>query len=326
MATVAQGRERELVPLSGDDLRPFHPAFAELARDHPWLMPDATAQASGAWVRRCIDHALENRYSLLLEGVFRDPTVVARTIDRFAATGYRVEVVGLAVPYRDSLLSTLGRYLHPYDTETARWTPVTAHDSAYRMVPSTLHAAEETAGTHLLHVTNREGANLYTNTRAPDGRWTDPTPGAAMAAENERDATPSPEVARTWLELWVEHTRELAHRGQLNERTAPTLTRLADQTERAASIAYPHDHKARATVTAHLRRLSSAPQDTPVALPPVRLPPVTGATKGAENRKRRGPSAVRNTNPPRPTKPDSPPSARPTRRTPRRPPGQKPGL
>ncbi|QVJ03475.1 zeta toxin family protein (plasmid) [Nocardiopsis eucommiae] len=273
MATVAQGRQEELVPLSGDDLRPFHPAFTRLAQDHPWLMPNATAQASGAWVRRCIDHALQNRYSLLLEGVFRNPHVVAQTIDRFAAAGYRVEVVGLAVPYRDSLLATLGRYLYPADTETARWTPATAHDSAYNMIPSTLQAAEDTAGTHQLHITNREGANLHTNTRTPHGQWTNPTPGAAVEATNsERNAAPSPEIARTWLELWAEHTRELAHRGQLNEQTAPTLTRLADQAQQAASIAYPHDHEARSTVTTHLRRLSQAPQDTPVELPPVRLP------------------------------------------------------
>lgn len=52
IARATQGRAGELVPLSGDDLRPFHPQFEQLTRDHPWLMPNATAQASGVWVRR----------------------------------------------------------------------------------------------------------------------------------------------------------------------------------------------------------------------------------------------------------------------------------
>ena len=60
----------------GDGLRPFHDGFEMLACDPPWLMPNATAQACGAWVRRGIDHALEHRCSLLLEGgsVIRSPS------------------------------------------------------------------------------------------------------------------------------------------------------------------------------------------------------------------------------------------------------------
>src|SRR5690606_30960337 len=119
-------------------LRKFHEDFHWLAREHPWLMPNATAQASGGWLSRCIKHARENRYSLLLEGVFRDPSMVTRTINQFADAGYRVEVVGLAVPHRDSLLSTLGRFLKPTGDEVPRWTPTTAHDSAYQMIPATL--------------------------------------------------------------------------------------------------------------------------------------------------------------------------------------------
>lgn len=41
----------QLVPLTGDELRAFHPRYAELLADHPLLFPNATGQASGAWVR-----------------------------------------------------------------------------------------------------------------------------------------------------------------------------------------------------------------------------------------------------------------------------------
>ncbi|MBR8744787.1 zeta toxin family protein [Nocardiopsis sp. MG754419] len=273
IAAIARARSHELVPLSGDDLRPFHDDFEMLSRDHPWLMPNATAQACGAWVRRCIDHALEHRYGLLLEGVFRDPLTVARTIDRFTAAGYRVEVVGLATPYRESLLATLGRFLHPGEETAARWTPDGAHDSAYRMVPSTLQAAADTAGTRRLHVTDRAGRVLHTDTRGTDGRWADPTPGAApSAATQTRDAPPSPGVARAWLGLYVEHTRELAHRGQVTEQTLLTLERLAAQAREAAHIAFPHAPQARQAITEHSTRLEATPHGTPRELPDLFLP------------------------------------------------------
>ncbi|OOC52437.1 MULTISPECIES: zeta toxin family protein [Nocardiopsis] len=312
IAAVSRERAGELVPLSGDDLRPFHDDFEMLARDHPWLMPNATSQASGAWVRRCIDYALENRHSLLLEGVFRDPLTVAQTIDRFAAAGYRVEVVGVATSYRDSLLASLGRFLHPEEGAAPRWTPATAHDSAYRMVPSALQAAEDTEGTQRLHVTTRSGEDLHTNTRGPDGRWTDPTPGAAVAAaKTERDALPSPGVARAWLRLYVEHTRELAHRGQVTEPTRPTLDRLAGRAQEAAHIAFPHAPEARQAISEHSARLEATPHDTPRELPNISLPAAAPEPVTGPRRRRAGLSAARLENPPTPTRSDTPHMAEP---------------
>nr|WP_031080311.1 zeta toxin family protein [Streptomyces sp. NRRL S-118] len=60
--------DRQLVPLTGDELRAFHPRYQELLDNHPLLFPNATAQASGAWVRMSIEHARDHEYSLLLEG------------------------------------------------------------------------------------------------------------------------------------------------------------------------------------------------------------------------------------------------------------------
>jgi len=57
MAMAESGQP--MVEIIGDDLRAFHPCYSELMARDPMRMPDATAQASGAWVERCIQFAAE---------------------------------------------------------------------------------------------------------------------------------------------------------------------------------------------------------------------------------------------------------------------------
>ncbi|MEY9211401.1 hypothetical protein ABH917_000847 [Thermobifida halotolerans] len=204
--SVKERHPDRLVPIIGDDLRPFHPRYREIVRTDILAMPDATAQASGEWVKRSLEYALQERYSVLLEGTFRNPLMIVQTAQRFKEAGYRVEAIGLAVPERTSLLSTVDRFLKAPET-AARWTPAEAHEISYRMVPATLQALEDSPHIQRLDITNRAGEVLFTNTRTPTGGWTDPTPGAAAAAaKRERDAPLTPDTACTWLEAYVAGT------------------------------------------------------------------------------------------------------------------------
>ncbi|MDR0416904.1 MAG: zeta toxin family protein, partial [Propionibacteriaceae bacterium] len=72
----------------GDDLRPFHPGYPDAFESpDPELMPAATADAAGWWVRRALAHAAAQRVSIAVEGTFRDPAVPLRTAQRLAETG-----------------------------------------------------------------------------------------------------------------------------------------------------------------------------------------------------------------------------------------------
>lgn len=75
-------------------------------------MPNATGPTVAAWVRWCIDHALAERMSLVLEGTFRDADVVSATVRRFAQAGYVTEAVVLAVRPELSRLDTFLRYVN----------------------------------------------------------------------------------------------------------------------------------------------------------------------------------------------------------------------
>lgn len=161
----------DFVPIVGDDLRAYHPAYLRLLSNaDPALMPSATAQASAAWVRRSIVHAREHRYSVIVEGTFRDPATTLSTARAFAEAGHHVHLVALAVPAAVSKLSCLERYYRDVDpkqnpdpaTRVARWTPMAAHDAGYVGVPLTLAAAAAaTADVHRITVVDRAGALLY---------------------------------------------------------------------------------------------------------------------------------------------------------------------
>ncbi|GAA3730936.1 hypothetical protein HDA32_005605 [Spinactinospora alkalitolerans] len=263
-----------IVSLSGDDLRQFHPDYDDLMEQDPLAMPNATAQASGAWVAMSIDHARENGYSLLLEGVFRDPEMTLGTAAEFAQSPkkYRVEVVSLGVPEEVSRLDSVRRYLSPGDSP-ARWTPATAHDLGYRMSPQTVQACENSEHVHRITITDRSGADLFTNERGPDGAWTGPT-GAKDAMLQARQRPLDPAAARDWLARRDDYTAAMVEREELNATTLPTLERLHADADRIAAQAYPHPEDARlkhrhaAGQHVHRHIIDSAAHGTPNKLLP----------------------------------------------------------
>ncbi|MET9610378.1 zeta toxin family protein [Streptomyces sp. NPDC006512] len=237
MATTAERHQGTVVPLTGDELRPLHPSYDELLTKDAQTRETATAQASGAWVRMSIEHTLQNGYGLLLEGVFRDPAMTISTAERFAAAGRKVEVVALAVREERSRLDALQRFL-----EGGRWTPPALQDLAYRMVPETVTAAEQSPAVHRIAITNRSGADLYSMERGPDGRWPG-EPAAAGALDDERRLPLPPGEASAWLAKRQAVLIHMAARGEINEESRPVLRRLAQDAGAVAAMVSPEPRR-----------------------------------------------------------------------------------
>lgn len=60
-AILAEHTADDLVEITGDDLREYHPDFARLADHEPFAMPGATAPVSGCLVARALDYACRRR-------------------------------------------------------------------------------------------------------------------------------------------------------------------------------------------------------------------------------------------------------------------------
>ncbi|MGW2183889.1 zeta toxin family protein [Streptomyces sp. NPDC001732] len=231
--------ERHLVHLTGDELRRFHPRHQEILANEPWLYPEATGQASGAWVRMSIEYARDNGYSLVLEGDFRNPTMTVATAEEFAGLGRRVEAIGLAVRAERSRLDGLLRFL-----ESGRWTLPDQHDLAYRMMPETVAALEESLAVHCVTITDRSGAELYANARSPDGHWSG-EPAAVSALHEGRARQLSPDEVARRLDLHQWGVAELAARGQVVATSLPVLRRLAIDAETVAAMSHTGETESR---------------------------------------------------------------------------------
>ncbi|MER6314428.1 zeta toxin family protein [Streptomyces sp. NPDC001581] len=233
MAAAGQRHGGRLVLLTGDELRPLHPRYRELLDLDAQTRETATAQASGPWVRMSIEYALQEGYSLLLEGVFRDPQMTLGTAETFARAGVDVEVIALAVRAERSRLDALDRFL-----DGGRWTPPALQDLAYAMVPETVAAAEQSPAVRRITITDRSGADLYANERDPAGRWR-AEPGAVRALDAQRALPFPPEAAIQWLVKHRTVVVEMSARGEVNDASRPVLRQLAQDARAVVLMADP---------------------------------------------------------------------------------------
>jgi hypothetical protein len=215
----------DLVVLTGDALRQFHPRAEQLLATDPIAMPNATAAATAAWVRMSIDYAHTHRFSLLLEGTFRDAAAVSNTLRRFAAADFFTDVAVLAVPAERSRLDSMLRYTFTIDGTPGRWTPPTAHDIAYERLPATVAAVEAVRELDRISVITRDGDEIFTNERGPCGGWHDP--GRAHQALAAHRARPMPaDQAREWLAQYRTLLDNLHQHPSVDPRALSTYARL----------------------------------------------------------------------------------------------------
>lgn len=176
----------DLAVISGDDLRAFHPHYLELTSSRSLRAPQALAGATAGWVRDCIRFARENHRSLLLEGSFRDPAVVAGTAARFAAEGFATRVVVVASRRAESMLSVASRYLRDVHAGVpARLVSREAHDLALDDTATLVRALEANSAVDRLTILNRAGHEVF-DARAVDDAAFGGASAALRAAQTTR--------------------------------------------------------------------------------------------------------------------------------------------
>lgn len=284
----------ELVSITGDDLRRYHPGYRQLVADDPLRMPEATAPTSAGLIRLALDHAIEHRYPVLLEGTFRDPAMVTGTAERFAQTGYRVEVVAVATPAPVSRLAAEQRFLGARNALSARWTPPEAHESALAASPEVVAALEALPAITRVRVYSRDRP-LYENARTPEGTWRD-EPRAAEVLRSEQTRPLSPAEAAEWLTRYqAVFDAARTRRGYLRSAPAPAYRRL--QEDAAALLQIVADDPA--VDSEALRRAQDARRITLRVVAPEPRKGIFGRLRDRATRRERPPFRPASTDPPR---------------------------
>lgn len=162
--------EHNIVSLSGDDLRIFHPDYHRLIETDPENAGPALAEATRVWVRAAIQDAFDNQCSLLLEGSFGDPDVTLSTAERFQDAGFHVRIVAVASPPVLSMITAASRYLRSRAARTpARFTSLAAHNRGYDGTTRLVDLAAVNSSAGRITIVSRNGSSLFDDLPAPDG-------------------------------------------------------------------------------------------------------------------------------------------------------------
>lgn len=183
--------------VGADNLRAFHPRFAELSTGTTAEALDGVTRATATWMRDCIRYAREKRRSLVLEGAFQDPAVAIGTTERFAAAGFQTRVVVVASRRAASLLSVASLYLsNVHADKLARLVSREAHDRAFQATGALAAEAVNPASVGRLTVIGRAGDPVFDANRH-DGEAA--FAGAGSALEAEQSARLTRFDATQWL-------------------------------------------------------------------------------------------------------------------------------
>ncbi|WP_217140268.1 zeta toxin family protein [Streptomyces sp. AC627_RSS907] len=199
---LSQHRTRAPTLISSDYLKAAHPDYRRLLVQDPRTAGAVIRPDYQFWRAQAEARVREGRGDAVIEMAPGTPEEFGASMSGFAADGYRITLVVVAVRAADSRQATALRYLQQTRQGTpARFTTARGHDQCFTAVTQcTAHAAHEPSIT-TLQVVDRQGRCLY----AGCGRTDD---AAAAALEGERTRRYSRHEAQQFL---GQHAELLAH-------------------------------------------------------------------------------------------------------------------
>ncbi|MDK0524871.1 zeta toxin family protein [Streptomyces sp. ML-6] len=183
--TVRRAMRPGTTHLVGDDFKASHPDYLRLLKEDPRNAGAAIRADYRAWFTRAEQYVRHQRGDVLIEGAPGSVQEFLSSALPFAADGYPVELVVLAVREADSLLSTALRYAralqiggHP------RFTTRAGHGTCFRALTDVTAAAEQHPAIAAVTVIRRDGQALLRHEAGAAGRasW-------ALTAEQLRPYT-----------------------------------------------------------------------------------------------------------------------------------------
>ncbi|MFG3499284.1 zeta toxin family protein [Streptomyces sp. NPDC047928] len=221
--------------LVGDDFKAQHPDYLRLLEEDPRNAGAAIRADYRAWFAKAEAYVRRHRGDALIEGAPGSVEEFLASALPFAADGYPVELVVLAVRQADSLLSTALRYARSLQRGGyPRFTSRAGHDACFRALADVVDAAQRHPAITAVTVIRRDGeALLRQESGGRRATW-------ALAAERMRPYTE--EEAAQFLRLHQalcralpQHQRELDEIVDLARPMMPARMQLA-------RIDRPHPH------------------------------------------------------------------------------------
>lgn len=132
-----------VVVINSDEIKPFHPQSAEIAKEYPEMYTMITDQESNTWTSKLFEDTREQGYNIIFEGTMKNNRVADDAIQDLIKRGYTVVVRGIAVCDLESRLSILERYEAQVATKGwGRLVVADHHNQTYQGMPNTISYIE----------------------------------------------------------------------------------------------------------------------------------------------------------------------------------------
>ncbi|PNY29344.1 Uncharacterized protein TCAP_00747 [Tolypocladium capitatum] len=177
--------------LIADTYKTYHPQYARLMLSTPHLASPATGPDARRWLAMAAREVVRRRADVLLESACRHPDDFVQLARIFHHSGYRLEVVLLAVP---APLSRLGIQVRFYEklpegqsrTLPVRLTPTRVHDDSYVGLLDAAAFLDEAAVADQVLVVRRGNLVAYGEVKGTEGKMARGG-GVAAALRRERE-------------------------------------------------------------------------------------------------------------------------------------------
>jgi predicted ABC-type ATPase len=156
-----------VIVVDPDDLRPYHPRYAEHAERDARTASTKVHHDASLWAKELRQAAIDQKMNLIVDGTFSDREKATALCRDLKKNGYNVEVHALVVDKKTSFESVEKRFNVAMKRRAAgrsaipRYVPREIHDEAYKGMPLSFEAIERGKLADRVEVTDREGNILY---------------------------------------------------------------------------------------------------------------------------------------------------------------------
>jgi len=198
-----------VVQLSGDRLRAYHPAWRPSAGTGILSAPTIEPEVA-YWSNRIVQDAQHHRMHLLVEDELHDPRSVYRMATTLRKDAYVVQAVFVSTNADESTLSVMAQYDRRRDRGLAsRFVARQEHDVALANVRAAMGLLEERRAVDGLRVIDRNALQIYEN-RLVGGEWKKEAHAQASLDAVRNKPLPAKELARFAMR-WETLVQRLAH-------------------------------------------------------------------------------------------------------------------
>ena len=161
--------EKNVIFISGDEYRRFHPRFSDLIKQYGDEAVLHTQEFAGKMTEALIDELSSRKYNLIIEGTLRTVEVPAKTKFQLERRGYDVTMAAILVRPEVSYLSTIKRYQRMQKIGSVpRKTPKNHHDLVVSAIAKNIGLLHRTKEFPHIQVYNRQGDRLCDTMETPD--------------------------------------------------------------------------------------------------------------------------------------------------------------